>query len=176
MKESRHRYHRIEFREAQKFGQWWFWLILAITGLIPLYGIYKQLILGKEFGNNPASDLGLVIIAISVFGLIVLIRLVKLETEIDRDGIGIRFFPFFQKEFKWEDIAGARVVNYGLQEGWGIRLGTKFGTLYNISGKMGLALEMKSGKKYCIGTQKEDELKRIVEKYQPVQYEKGKYR
>jgi len=158
-------YSRVEFREAQKFRQWWMWLILGITGLIPVYGIYKQLIMGEPFGNNPAPDYILIIFAIFIFGLLLLLWTVSLETEIDREAIRIYFRPFLRKTFNWDDIKSAGIVNYGFQGGWGIRIWTKFGTLYNVKGNKGLAIEMNNGKKYCIGTQEEDSLARILEKY-----------
>ena len=46
--------------------------------------------------------------------------------------------------------------------GWGIRLWTKYGTVFNIKGKKGLAIELYSGKKFLIGTQKEIELIEFV--------------
>jgi hypothetical protein len=85
-----------------------------------------------------------------------------LKTEIDEDSIRIKFFPFANKVFHWKDIAKAEVVNYGFVGGWGIRIGTKYGTVYNIKGQQGLAIQLKNGKKRCIGTQKEAELKAVI--------------
>ncbi len=33
-----------EFKEEQKFTQWWLWIPLIGIGLIPIYGIYKTII------------------------------------------------------------------------------------------------------------------------------------
>ena len=56
---------KTEFKEEQKFNQWWLWLILIPMGVLPLIGIYKQLILGEKLGDNPMSDLsGLIIFAV----------------------------------------------------------------------------------------------------------------
>ncbi len=47
--------------------------------------------------------------------------------------------------------------------GWlGIWLFTKYGTVYNTRGNKGLALELKNGKKFLIGTQKMEELSEVV--------------
>ena len=136
-------------------------LLLGIT-LIPVYGIYKQILLGEQFGNNPLANFGLIIFLLLMLALIGLFWKMELRTNIDNETIGIKFFPFTRKEIEWKDIAQAKVVNYGFVGGWGIRLGTKYGTVYNISGKMGLALHLKNGKKLCIGTQKEDKLNQII--------------
>jgi len=154
---------KIEFKEEQKFTQWWVWLLLIIVGLIPVYGIYKQLIKGEAFGNNPMSDIGLIIFAIFIFGIITLFWFMELKTEIDKKEIRMEFVPFVKKTLQWKDIKSAKMLNYGFVGGWGIQLGTKYGTVYNIEGNKGLAIELNTGKKFLIGTRKETELSKIVE-------------
>jgi len=92
---------------------------------------------------------------------------IRLKTEIDQHEIRMRFFPFTKKSIPWEEIKSAETVNYGFVGGWGIRLGTKYGTVYNTSGNKGVAIELKNGRKFCIGTQKVTELDRIIEKCLP---------
>ena len=50
------------FKENQKFTQWWLWALLIGVVLIPIYGIYKQIIIGEQFGNNPLSNYGLILL------------------------------------------------------------------------------------------------------------------
>jgi hypothetical protein len=57
-----------------------------------------------------------------------------------------------------------KVLNYGFVGGWGVRLWTKYGTVYNVKGNIGLAIELKNGTKFLIGTQKEIELRSFLEK------------
>ena len=71
-------------------------------------------------------------------------------------------FPFVKKHFAWKDIQGAKTLRYGFVGGYGIRLLTPYGTVYNIKGKEGLALELKNGKKYLIGSQKTDEIELVL--------------
>ena len=153
-----------QFKEEQKFTQWWLWLIMICIGIIPIYGLYKQLILGEKFGDNPMSDSGLILFSILVFALIGLFSMMKLKTTIDETEIRMHFFPFVKKKINWSEVKKAEVVNYGFVGGWGIRLWTSYGTVYNVRGNKGLALELMNGKKLLIGTQKEDELKRIINK------------
>ncbi len=154
----------IEFKEEQKFTQWWLWLILIPIGVLPVIGIYKQLITGERFGDKPMSDFGLIIFAIITFLLLGLFFVMKLKTSIDKNGIRMSFFPFVKKKVDWNELKNIKVVNYGFIGGWGIRLWTKYGTVYNIKGNKGLAIELKSGKKFLIGTQKESELSNILKK------------
>ena len=76
--------------------------------------------------------------------------------------------PMVRKKVAWDNIAELEVLDYGFVGGWGIRIGTKFGTVYNTSGSKGLRIKLKNNKKFLIGTQKEDELKRIVEKWKNI--------
>lgn len=87
----------------------------------------------------------------------------RLKTEIFQDEIRINFFPFVKKRINWNEIKSVEIVNYGFV-GWGIRLWTKYGTVYNTKGNKGLAIELLNGKKFLIGTQMEKELNVVVEK------------
>ena len=60
------------FHEEQKFRQWFVWILLIGITLIPLVGLYQQLILKKPFGNNPMSDNGLILFAFSMLALLFL--------------------------------------------------------------------------------------------------------
>jgi hypothetical protein len=155
------------FKEEQKFTQWWLWLILISVGFLPALGIYKQIIVTEPFGDKPVSDIGLMIFAIFSFSLILLFALMKLKTAIDGNGIEIRFFPFVHKRINWVEIKKASIVDYGFVGGWGIRLWTSYGTVYNCKGNIGLAIELVNGKKYLIGTQKETEMGKILNQLHP---------
>ncbi len=156
---------KILFKEKQKFTQWWLWLLLIGIGLIPLVGIYSQFILGEEFGDNPMSNKGLIIFSIFIYLIIYLFYSIKLKTVISTDEIYFKFTPFLSQKVKKDDISSLEIVNYGFVGGWGIRYGSKFGTVYNIGGNKGLAIKLKNGKKFLIGTQKNKELERIVKEF-----------
>ena len=155
---------KIEFKEKQKITQWWLWLILIEIGILPIFGIYKQLILGEKFGDKPMSDFGLIIFCVFIFGLIAMFGFMRLKTEIDQNEIRMNFFPFVKKRVNWKEVRKAEIVNYGFVGGWGIRLWTKYGTVYNTKGNKGLAIELQNGKKILIGTPKETELNKIMDK------------
>ncbi len=153
------------FTEVQKFSPF----VLAFIYLITLpiiaflaYGLYVQFVQGKPFGNLPTSDTELLLIsAIGIsfcLGFIYLFKSICLQTEINQEAISIKFNPFVNKTILWRDVKSAEVIKYGFVGGWGIRLWTKYGTVYNIKGSIGLRLELNNGKKVLIGTQKEKEL------------------
>ena len=158
----------ILFTEEQKFKQWWLWLvILGLNGFF-LFLAYQQLILKKQVGNRPITDNGLLI----SIGIIVLITLMffytKLKTCIKKDGIYVQFFPFHfsYKYYGWETVAKVYVRTYnplGEFGGWGLRYSfTGNGTAYNVSGDKGLQLELNTGKKILIGTNKAAELEKVL--------------
>ena len=155
--------NKIEFKEKQKFTQWWIWLILIGLGAIAVYGFIQQIVFGVEFGNKPMSNVGIIIFTLFVFGFIYFNWYMTLITEITNGGIKMRFVPFMKKEIQWSELKSAKIVDYGFV-GYGIRLGSKYGTVYNMNGNKGLAIELNNGKKFVIGTQKEMELKNVVEK------------
>lgn len=134
----------IYFKEVQKFSQWWLWLLLLSLGALLFY-------------MGPANLGALVLLVISLLFLTM-----RLITQVDEEGIKFNFFPFLKRAYSWQEIISARVVEYGFMGGWGIRLFTSYGTIFNVKGSKGLAVELKNGKKFCLGTQRPDELQKIL--------------
>lgn len=161
--------------EEQQFRQLWLWALIIVTGLSSVgvfaYGFYIQIILGEIFGNKPMSDTMLIIFFVSstfFFTLLLLLfKLAKLTTMIDDSGISYKFFPFHLSfhTIKWDEIESYEVINYRpIREygGWGIRYAWNK-KAYNVSGNVGLSVQLKTGKKVLFGTQKEKELKEFLE-------------
>ena len=158
-----------KYKEVQRFTQWWIWILLLGLTLIPVYGVIQQLIGGKPMGDHPMSDTGLIIFLLLMLAFDYFFWMIRLITEIDAESIQIKFFPFVQREIKWSEVESYEIVGYGFVGGWGIRIGTQYGTVYNTRGRIGLALEMKNGKKCCIGTQQESELRAYLRRTMPVE-------
>ena len=158
------------FSETQKFKQWWIWLLLiGINGTI-LYGIIQQLFLGQQFGNQPMSDIGLIITGVFMLLLSLLFFLFRLETHIKNDGIYVRFFTLHKsfRFYSWDTISIFHVRQYSpISEygGWGIH-GFGKNRAFNVSGNKGLQIEFKNGEKLLIGTDNFEELKRTILKIQ----------
>lgn len=149
------------FKETQKFSSWILGgvsILLIPLGLVSLYGSYQQIILGVPFGTKPGSDLALILITIFSFAFVLFFWSLNLKTEIDSSKIKIQFFPFIKRTVNWHQISKAEIIDYGFVFGWGIRVTHKYGTVYNTKGNMGLAIQLKNGKKFLIGTQKSLEI------------------
>lgn len=165
-----------KFTEVQKFRQIWIWLALIwVAGIclfLGLKGFYIQIIRGIPWGEMPMSDAGMIFFTLFMLviglGIPWLILSARLTTEIDREGIRLRFRPFLfsAKHYPWRDIQKAYVrrykpiLEYG---GWGVRYGFG-GRAYNISGNRGLQLEFRDGKKLLIGTSRPDELQAFLDR------------
>lgn len=146
------------FTERQRFTQWWVWLILGALVVLSVYALIQQLIIGEPFGEHPMPDIAMVGFSLLIFGMAVLIWVVHLDTRIDEVEIGIYFFPFLQKRISWKDVERVEIIRYGFV-GYGIRAGTRHGTVYNTGGQTGLSIQLKSGRKLVIGTRRETELR-----------------
>jgi len=164
--------NEILFSERQKFKQWWVWIILiCINGLFS-YGVFKQVIGGQQFGEQPMSNAGLLIATLLMLVLTILFITCKLDMQIKKDGIYIKFFPFHLsfKKFTWNQLTKVFVREYnpiGEYGGWGLRLGLfGKGKAFTVSGNKGLQLEFLNNKKLLIGTNKPDQLEEVLNKIQ----------
>ena len=156
------------FQEKQRFNQKWLMALMAGLVIFSFWGFIQQILLGKPFGDNPASNLGLILSSFLPLLIVAFIFVLHLRTKIDKNGIVYQFWPVHRKErlIRWGEISRAYVRKYSpLLEygGWGFRTGRK-GKALNTSGNMGLQIEFVNGKKLLIGTQKPDELGRVLQK------------
>lgn len=152
----------ILFKEVQRFTQWYIWILLLGLLCIPVYGIIQQLVFNKPFGDNPMSDLGLVIFFFGMLAFCFLFRMMQLKTTVTKEKITIQFIPFLSKKISREEVAHAEIVKYGFV-GYGIRFSTTHGTVYNMKGNKGIALTLANKKKFLIGTQKPHELDDVIQ-------------
>lgn len=148
-----------QFKETQRFTQWWLWLVLVGSWVVLMYSLATV---------QPQTTIAYFI----SFGVGMLLPILfwqmRLMTRITEEGIYVRFVPFHFKEqfFPWESIESAQVRTYSpLMEygGWGIKYGFNGqGKVFNVAGDQGLQLVFKSGEKLLIGTQKPTEIQAAV--------------
>ncbi|HBB48611.1 MAG TPA: hypothetical protein DCZ44_03125 [Flavobacteriaceae bacterium] len=154
-----------EFIESQQFNQWWLWALLLAIFSVGFYGLIQQLILDIPFGSKPMNNIGILGFNFFNLGMLLFFKWMRLDTRIDDKGIYMRFVPFKTKQHSWEEIESIQVVHYGFVGGWGIRLFTEYGTVYNMRGAKGLAIRLKSGKKFLIGSQRIEELTKYIAQF-----------
>lgn len=151
------------YTETQKFNQWWIWVVILVILVVLCYALIQQVVFDAPFGDKPAPNWALVLLICLLTGLGLLLRRFTLKTNITAEGIQVKYKPFVNKTTLWAQIKSIEVLNYGFVGGWGIRFWTSYGTVYNVRGKMGLAVELKEGKKFLIGTQNAEELEQFLE-------------
>ena len=156
------------YKEEQKFGQPWIWLIFIPLTASSLtffaFGLHKQLVLGEPFGDKPMPDAGLLIVAIFtvllMVGITLLFYKMKLVVEIRSDGVYFRYPPMINA---FRRIGNDEIQRFEVREykpirefgGWGIKTGTSnYGKAYNTKGNIGLQLYLKDGTKVLFGTQR----------------------
>lgn len=165
------------FKEEQRFAQTWLILILTFSNLL-IVGI----MLNEFTKENSSLNIETLIITISLILLFTTpILFFKLITKIDEKGIHYQFFPlqWKLKLIQWNEINSAYVRNYdpiGEYGGWGLKGGALWrkskGKAINVSGDIGIQLELKNGKKLLIGTQLKTDAENVLKTYkQKLNYE-----
>lgn len=123
---------------------------------------------GEPFGESEWENVGLLIGFFMMLVISMLFFFLRLETKISEEGILVRFYPIQLKfrQYKWEDIDQiylreySPITEYG---GWGIRYSfTGNGKALNVSGRNGLQLVFKDGRKLLIGTNKSEDLMQVL--------------
>jgi hypothetical protein len=160
----------ILFHEEQYFNQWFIKTILYGQNILILLGLVTKAIVKKQDVFFTADILSWCIIFILSLGILFLFHKLHLTTQVTKEGISIKFFPFHLKPkfYEWGNIENCQIRKYSpILEygGWGIRHGfRKSGIAYNVSGNMGLQLMVNNKGKILIGTQKPQELENTLTK------------
>ncbi len=157
------------FIEEQKFTQPLFIslsIALIVTGvtIITKWETTLQSSLGEKLGALGSTFIVLLVI--------LLFMNLKLKTRIDENGISYKFYPFHKsyKIISWNNISNSYIRNYNAiyeYGGWGISFGfrNKKGKAFTTKGTIGLQIELKNRHKILIGTQKKEELQRVLNTY-----------
>jgi hypothetical protein len=148
-----------EFNETQKFDSLWIYAIVAFVFLF-------NAIIFTFYIEYDANILNAMMLSLLI--IVGLLWMMRLETAINNEGVGFRFYPFKQKvQVPWEDIEECYTRKYKpLKEyrGWGIRR-SSHGEAYNTKGNMGIQIVKKNGERILLGTQKEAEAQTTIDQY-----------
>ncbi|MFA5326596.1 MAG: hypothetical protein WC384_02270 [Prolixibacteraceae bacterium] len=160
--------NKVLFKETQQFRQWWS-VVLMLASTVPvlifsIYAFIQQVFRGIQVGDNPAPNVVLVSLFFFMLVFIWGFFSMKLEVEINEEGIHYRFFPLIRNvkmiskgEIQRFEIRKYKpILDYG---GWGVKRKFKWGRAYNVSGNIGLQLYLTNGKKVLFGTQRSQAIK-----------------
>jgi len=168
------------YHEEQRFRQPWVWGILLLGVLIMAFScvsnarrLVQDLAGGEPSTGETASSTLTVVLALSFFlevliivGLLWLFIAAKLVTEVRADGLLVHFYPLRRRWITYAEIQSCQarrykpLLEYG---GWGIRWSGRGNWAYNVSGNEGVHLELESGQRLLIGSQRADELAEAIQ-------------
>ncbi|HEY3266335.1 MAG TPA: hypothetical protein VGM37_05370 [Armatimonadota bacterium] len=159
----------MNYEEKQRFRQWWMWAILLPSLGAPMgvagYWAFAHYALGRTIPNlNPGSpDPGpaLVIAFLALGAPLWMMWAAELRIRVRPDALHVSFFPFMrERRFLYSQILRAEARTYnpvGEYGGWGLK-GTGKNRALNVSGNRGVQLELVSGQRLLLGSQRPDEL------------------
>lgn len=159
--------HLTYFREEQRFGQWWLWLLILLSVSPSWYLWWMQIVLRRPIEGDEMSDWGVWLLWLGTGVLLpLLFASMRLITVVRHDGLYVRFVPFHWKWIKipLQEVRSVKARQYNpLAEygGWGIRYGRR-GKAYNVSGNWGVELEFTNGRTLLIGSQRAEELEKAI--------------
>lgn len=160
----------MKYQENLRFSHPLLWLTMLPVLLLFGYGIFRQMVQGKPFGNHPAHDHWLIFFALLVVLVMLLIHTARLRFCIDEQGIHYRFFPFHFKtrHIGRDAVEKVHVKAYdALSEfgGWGIRINFRDTKTYNVMGDHGQAMEVikTNGKRVLFSTYNPQALSRFLQ-------------
>jgi len=160
------------FQEEQQFGRRLMLpiaLLVLVAPAVFAFGVWQQIFRGIPWGNHPLDDQALIFIAtvVTLTSLLTLwlVFACRLMVIVDRDGIKLKFSPFWKRLIPLTEIRevftrdSSPILDYG---GYGVRLSRK-GWAYVIGGKRGVQLKLNTGLPVFIGSQHADELAAAIQ-------------
>ena len=101
--------------------------------------------MGSPFHREPP-------LVVSIILLVCLVVFYRLRITIEDETLRASFGPgIIRKRVRLAEIAGCEPIRIRWWYGWGIHL-TPYGWLYNVSGFDAVAITMRDGRKFALGT------------------------
>ncbi len=149
----------VVFREEQSFRQPWLWALVAGGAVLTIARLVRMVRSSEGNPAGPAAALA------AQAGLGSLLYVMKMVTEVGKEALYIRAEPIRLERhipFRNIEFCEARTYNALLEYGgWGIRRGAS-GRAYNVSGNRGVQLQLASGERLLIGSQRAEELAEAI--------------
>lgn len=150
-----------EFIESKKLKLWVVQLFLILLLGFSVYALLLQIFTEATFANKDIPNWVLGLGIFLLLGLIASFASLKLETQVNQEGVKVTFGILANETWPWSEIKKAQPISFSFQ-GFGKRKNPKYGTVLSTGGKQGLAIELKNGKKWLIDVQDQKELTRVL--------------
>lgn len=146
---------KILFEEQQSF---WKNKRLIFVMVMVLLAVFISVLITFQLQEKPS------LVYLSILLLTLYLSLEKLTSVVTLESIkfGFKYLPFARNEFDWEEVEKIQMIEHD-SWGWGVRFSRTLGFIYNTVGNKGLLITLKTGKKYMLGTQKSEELKKALD-------------
>ena len=161
---------KILFSEQQKLTQPWLWIVLSGMPALFLWGMIRQIGFGRPFGDEPMSNLGLVMMFVLTLVVLAFLGMMRLDTVITKEGISIKYFPLHRsfRHYRWNEVSKVLVMKHSVLGSRGMRYkrlrGSHYGKVYNVFGNKGLQIELTNRRLLLIGTQRAEEIEAVLHK------------
>jgi Family of unknown function (DUF6141) len=155
----------VYFHEEQRFA--WHWMIpLMIPSVVLGYGVYRQVWQGRRFGDYAIGNTLLWSVFLVSLAVALWFPQIKLITEVRGEALSIRFTSLWpERLIAWSDIRRAETVTYRPIKdfgGYGVRWATGRGMVFNAHGNRGVRMELASGERVLVGSQRPEELHQAI--------------
>jgi len=141
----------VRFREVQRLRRSRVWALLGAQAVLALAGCAR----GRWSRRETARRLA------AVGAVALLLRSVRLYTEVRDDGVYVKFAPLHRsfRRIRFGDIEDVQATGYSPLRygGWGIRWRPS-GIAYTVSGASGVRLARTTGDSVFVGSDRPDEL------------------
>ena len=118
-------------------------------GHVIIWSLLAIILIVSGFAGLSHREIPLVV---SIILLVCLVLFYKLRITIEDETLCASFGPgIIRKRVRLAEIVGCEPVRIRWWYGWGIHL-TPFGWLYNVSGLDAVAITLRTGRKFALGT------------------------
>jgi len=137
----------------------------AQTGYVLICGLFVgafAFAFARFFQTSPQREIFLVV---SILFLITIVAFYKLTITIDDEILCASFgVGLVRKKVALAEIAACEPIRIRWWYGWGIHL-TPYGWLYNVAGLDAVAITLRDGRKFALGTDDPDELVAAIRRF-----------
>jgi hypothetical protein len=135
------------------------------TGYVLICGLFVgafAFAFARFFQTSPQREIFLVV---SILFLITIVAFYKLTITIDDEILCASFgVGLVRKTVALAEIAACKPIRIRWWYGWGIHL-TPHGWLYNVAGLDAVAITLRDGRKFALGTDDPDELVAAIQRF-----------
>ena len=118
-------------------------------GHVIIWSLVAIILIASGFAGLSHREIPLVV---SIILLVCLVLFYKLRITIEDETLCASFGPgIIRKRVRLAEIVGCEPIRIRWWYGWGIHL-TPFGWLYNVSGLDAVAITLRAGRKFALGT------------------------